>query len=435
VRATEDEDLPAAGDVIAGKYEVVRAIGRGGMGVVLEARHLKLGQGVALKVLLPSARTLTDVTMRFEREARAAARLQGPHITRILDVDTLADGSPFMVMELLRGKELGDELTSRGKLPVREAVGYVLQACAGMAEAHRAGIVHRDLKPSNLFLCDGDGTRTVKVLDFGISKLLDDVHMSMTTTASAFGTPLYMSPEQVRSVKHVDARSDIWSLGVVLYELLAGKSPFERATATAVLAAIVVDPVPPLNEVRPDVPAPLSAAVTRALEKNAAQRFGDVREFAAAIAPYGPSRDDPAQAAVEAELERFEPSPFEPSPNATTTIRRAPPRSGRRAILAGVGLGMIAAGATLAFLLKTRPRPVVIPSAETPTAAPTATAPPPGVTPEPTASAAPADPPKASAAPAITPVTTVKRKPPGAATATATGTAAPPKATADPIHL
>jgi serine/threonine-protein kinase len=272
------------------------------MGIVLEAQHLRLGQRVALKLLLPDIRSMGEIAARFEREARAVARLQGPHVARILDVDALPDGSPFMVMELLRGRELGDELDDRTKIPYREAVGYVLQACAAMAEAHRSGIVHRDLKPSNLFLCDTGDHRIVKVLDFGISKLTGDINASMTTTASAFGTPLYMSPEQVRSVKHVDARADIWSLGVVLYEMLSGELPFMHESATGILAAILTEKPVPIGKRCPDIPRPLADAVMKALEKNPDARFADVREFAAAIAPYGPPRDDPTLAAVALEL-------------------------------------------------------------------------------------------------------------------------------------
>src|SRR5262249_20807446 len=159
----------------AGKYEVVRGLGQGGMGVVVEARHTRLGHGVALKILVPPTGGTKDLMSHFEREARAASRLSGPHVVHVLDVDTLPDGKPFMVRELLRGRELGSELAERGKLSVREAVGYVLEACVGMAEAHRAGIIHRDLKPSNLFLAEHEGCRTVKVLDFGISKVTGDV--------------------------------------------------------------------------------------------------------------------------------------------------------------------------------------------------------------------------------------------------------------------
>jgi serine/threonine-protein kinase len=302
VTANELDDLPPPGAVLAGKYAVVRLIGRGGMGVVLEAQHLRLGQRVALKLLKSTYRAMPEIMARFEREARAIARLTGPHVARILDVEALPDGSPFMVMELLRGRELDEEREARGKIPPREAVGYILQACAGMAEAHRMGIVHRDLKPSNLFLCDQDGYRTVKVLDFGISKLTGDVHAAMTTTASAFGTPLYMSPEQVRSVKHVDARADIWSLGVVLYELLSGETPFNHPSATAILASIIADKPVPIQKRCPDISRGLADVVMRALEKDPDARYADVREFAAALAPYGPPRDDPGQAAVAVEL-------------------------------------------------------------------------------------------------------------------------------------
>ena len=300
--AIDPNDLPAPGTILAGKYEVVGVLGKGGMGVVLEARHLRLNQNVALKLLLPSVRATGETVTRFEREARAAARLQSPHVVRILDVDTLDDGCPFMVMERLRGCELDAEMKARGPLPVQEAVGYILQACAAMAVAHRAGIVHRDLKPSNLFLSETEGQRTVKVVDFGISKLAGDVATSVTATTSAFGTPLYMSPEQVRSVKHVDSRTDIWSLGVILYEMLAGTPPFKEESATALLVAIATDAPTPIRKVRPDVPPQLASAVMRALEKDPDVRFGEVRDFAAAIRPFGPSMDDPAMAAVSVEL-------------------------------------------------------------------------------------------------------------------------------------
>jgi serine/threonine-protein kinase len=295
-------DLPPPGTVLAGKYEVVGVLGKGGMGVVIEARHLRLNQNVALKLLLPNVREMGDTVARFEREARAAARLQSQHVVRILDVDVLPDGCPFMVMELLRGRELDVEIKKRGQLPIEEAVSYILQACAAMAVAHRMGIVHRDLKPSNLFLSEADGQRTVKVFDFGISKLAGDVAQSVTATTSAFGTPLYMSPEQVRSVKHVDARTDIWSLGVILYEMLAGKPPFQEPSATALLVAIATDTPTHIRKLRPDIPPPLANAVMRALEKDPDVRFSDVRELAAAIRPFGPSWDDPAMAGVSVEL-------------------------------------------------------------------------------------------------------------------------------------
>lgn len=294
---------PLPGEVIAGKYSVIRVLGHGGMGVVVEAQHLKLGHRVAIKLLLPNIRSMGEITARFEREARAIARLKGPHVAHVSDVDSLPDGSPFMVMELLEGCELGDELEKQRRIPYRDAVGYILQACAAMAEAHRQGIVHRDLKPSNLFLCTTQNGRTVKVLDFGISKLAGDINASVTTTASAFGTPLYMSPEQVRSVKNVDARADLWSLGVVLYELISGEVPFHGPTATAILASILTEKPIHLAKRCSDVPKPLAEAVMKAIEKLPDARFHDVVEFAAAIAPFGPPRDDPRLAAIASELQ------------------------------------------------------------------------------------------------------------------------------------
>ncbi|MEJ7732783.1 MAG: protein kinase [Polyangiaceae bacterium] len=304
-----DVHLPEPGSTLAGKYQIVQAIGRGGMGVVLEARHLRLGRSVALKLLLPELRAAPDVTSRFEREARAVARLTNTHVAKILDVDSLPDGSPFIVMELLRGHDLADELARCVTLPIRQAIGYVLQACEAMADAHAHGIVHRDLKPSNLFLAEqSGGPATIKVLDFGISKLAGDVGANVTQTQSAFGTPLYMSPEQVRSAKNVDGRADIWSLGVILYELLAGQPPFYGESATGILAAIVADAPTPISELRPDLPPGLAASIMRSLEKQPQARFADVAAFAAAIAPYGPGSD-------------LVPSPGEPS---AVSIRTGP---------------------------------------------------------------------------------------------------------------
>jgi len=277
--------MPEPGETFAGKYVILRRLGEGGMGVVYEALHRRLKKRVAIKVLQNEALQSPDVVARFEREARTAEQLKGPHVARVLDVDNLPDGAPFMVMELLEGVDLAAEMEAR-PIPLSEAVGYILEACAAMSEAHALGIVHRDLKPGNLFIAEQGERRRIKILDFGISKLSREREVSVTSTQSTLGTPLYMSPEQIRSAKTVDARSDIWSLGVILYELLAGRTPFYELSASAVVAAIAADPVPSIGELRPDLPPELAAAVMKALEKDPARRFQAVEDFAEAIGPF-----------------------------------------------------------------------------------------------------------------------------------------------------
>lgn len=256
------------------------------------ARHLDLRTDVAIKILRAHAMRDAEHIARFDREARVAASLKSPHVTRILDVGHHR-GLPFMVMELLVGNDLAKELEQRGPLPVGEAVGYLLQACEAMIEAHDAGIIHRDLKPENLFLATVGGSRILKVLDFGISKFQEAEEVRVTQTQSSFGTPLYMSPEQVRSTKNVDARADIWSLGVIAHELLTGEPPFAGETAAAVAVAITVEAYPPLSPRRGDVPPELDRVVARALEKNRDDRFASVRELANALRPF---KDIPAPA-------------------------------------------------------------------------------------------------------------------------------------------
>ncbi|MGH7271058.1 MAG: protein kinase domain-containing protein, partial [Polyangiaceae bacterium] len=194
----------------------------------------------------------------------------------------------YLVMEYLEGHDLDAELNAKGPLPIDEAVGYLLQVCAAMTEAHKLGVVHRDLKPSNLFLCPDPGGLLVKVLDFGISKMASDDDSRLTGTMASVGTPVYMSPEQVRSARDVDARADIWALGIILYELLAGRTPFE-GSMTAAAAAIVADPTPPLENFRVGVPPALAAAIYRALSKDREARQATAVEFAQSIAPFAGS--------------------------------------------------------------------------------------------------------------------------------------------------
>ncbi|HEX6766715.1 MAG TPA: serine/threonine-protein kinase [Polyangiaceae bacterium] len=290
-----DDDF-SRGDLLAKRYRVTDFLGHGGMGLVYAALDVTTGTPVAVKMPRREFRNRKKALARFQQESRAAARLRGPNVARVTDVAELADGTPFIVMELLVGNDLATELERRGALPLGEAVGYVLQAASGVAEAHAAGIVHRDLKPHNLFLVgsldvrrgpDPAGGRIVKVLDFGISKIGGADAPRVTTTNARLGTPLYVSPEQLVSAKYVDARSDIWSLGVILYELLTGTRPFEGATAMVVATAIQsVEPPPPSARLA-GIPPELDRIVMKALSKHAAARYASVSEFSSALAPFG----------------------------------------------------------------------------------------------------------------------------------------------------
>ncbi|MCL2449490.1 MAG: serine/threonine protein kinase, partial [Polyangiaceae bacterium] len=235
------------GDVLAGKYQVERVLGSGGMGVVVAARHLQLDERVALKFLRPEAGEHPEALSRFAREAKAAVKIKSEHVARVIDVGTLENGSPFIVMEFLEGKDLGAWLLANGPLRVDQAAEFLLQACEAIAEAHSLGIVHRDLKPANLFVIRrNDGLESIKVLDFGISKVTGRMRGGSTSGTQAgiiIGSPHYMSPEQMRSSRDVDPQSDIWSLGIVLYELLAGHPPFVAETFSEICVKVVTDPL------------------------------------------------------------------------------------------------------------------------------------------------------------------------------------------------
>ncbi len=299
-RSSPPKSMPfAPGTVLAGKYRVDRLLGEGGMGWVVEATHLQLEQRVALKFMHAAYAATSEAVPRFLREARAAARIQSEHVARVTDFGTLDNGSPFLVMEYLEGRDLDSLLRSRGPLPIDVVVDYAMQACEGLAEAHAAGIVHRDLKPANLFLARrSDGSVRVKLLDFGISKFAvagGDKDVAMTSTQALMGSPLYMAPEQMRASKNVDGRADIWSMGVIVYEMLAGSPPFDGETLPVVCARIMTEPSPELRTLRPEVPVALERVVTRCLEKDRDKRFADVAAFARALAACG-TRDAEAAA-------------------------------------------------------------------------------------------------------------------------------------------
>ena len=284
-------ELPAVlvspGDVLAGKYEVEEIIGRGGMGIVVAARHLQLEERVALKLLLPSATQTEEFSKRFMREAQVTAKLRSEHIARVTDVGILANGSPYMIMEYLQGQDLRQVLRA-GTLSVSTAIEYIVQACEGMAEAHSYGIVHRDLKPSNLYLTQRrDGSDLIKVLDFGISKALlrEDIESrDLTSAGTLLGSPRYMSPEQLQDTALVDSRADVWSLATILYEMLSGRPPFaERTHAATCVRVLGNDPPLSLTSRRPEVPEMLQVAIFRALERDPDRRTPDVAAFASSL--------------------------------------------------------------------------------------------------------------------------------------------------------
>jgi eukaryotic-like serine/threonine-protein kinase len=305
------------GDIIAGKYRIDRVLGAGAMGVVVAAHHLRLDERVAIKFLLPETLANAEAVVRFDREARAAVRIKSEHVARVFDVGTLENGAPYMVMEHLEGGDLAAWLQERGPIPIEQAVEFILQALEAIAEAHGVGIVHRDLKPANLFVVRrADGLYAIKVLDFGISKLslsgatssavggtktfaADAAEaegqqraesLSMTKTAAAMGSPFYMSPEQMQSARDVDARTDIWAIGIILWELLTGKVPFGGTTMPELCMQICTAPLPSLRDRWPDAPAGMVRIIVRCLEKDRRQRYANVAELAVALGEFGPTR-------------------------------------------------------------------------------------------------------------------------------------------------
>ena len=278
------------GTRVAGRYIVEEVLGQGGMGCVVAATYPELEQRVAVKFMWPELCANTSLATRFVREARLAAKITSPHLVRVFDVGRLDNGTPYLVMERLDGNDLGQEVDTKGFLAFDVIVDFALQTLQGLAEIHARHVVHRDLKPANLFLAREGGGRIVKLLDFGISKENQaNKPASGLTTESILGTPHYMAPEQVKDSRDVDARTDIWSMGVILYELFTGKMPFsgDATSFGEVFGRILfTDPAAPRTH-RPELPEALEAIVMECLKRERSERFADVGELAIALAPFG----------------------------------------------------------------------------------------------------------------------------------------------------
>jgi serine/threonine protein kinase len=371
---------------IVDKYTIVRILGRGGMGAVYEARHSKLARRVAIKFLLPDFAANREVLRRFENEAKAAGGLEHPNLAAVTDFGRADDGSPYLVMEFLEGEDCAKLLSRQGSLAASRAANIVVQACRGLAVAHKATIIHRDLKPENLFVTDaGDGSDLIKVLDFGIAKLRVADASVVTGTGATFGTAYYMSPEQARGAGEVDPRTDVWSMGVVLYELLSGRKPFLGEQFLEVIHQILTFDPPPLTTLRPDLPTKLVAAVESAMKKDLRERLPSVVALAEALAPFVGAR---GAAESPRSAQAFEPTLATPgthvgiggpAPDARASgvegeksgvpATSAPTSRGSRKIALAVGaLVVLAAAVVLGFVR--RPAVGVAP----PTASPATTA-------------------------------------------------------------
>jgi tRNA A-37 threonylcarbamoyl transferase component Bud32 len=385
------------GALLAGRYRVLRTIAAGGMGTVYEGEHTLLGHRVAIKMLHPQYAHSEASTKRFMNEARAAAQLKHPNVARCDDIGVTPDGHPFLVLELLEGRDLADELNHVGPVSLERTMGVARQVASALGYAHSQGVVHRDLKPENVFLArTANGSEQVKVLDFGVARFIGLEHTSGTRTGAAIGTPLYMAPEQFTDASRVDARADVYGLGVMLFEMLTGQRPYEGGTLPELLSRMGAGNFSRLDQLRPDVPAHVVAAIHASLSPHPHERPASMAEFLAVLEGQAPA-PEPRPAAV-----------------APVTVRVPEPRR-RVARTAAVALVLlVCAGLGALLWLRGASDERVVPEvrveAKPAPAAPAATAPP-AAQPEAPAVVAPAQPePTPAVEPAVEEASDVERR-------------------------
>jgi serine/threonine protein kinase len=388
------------GTVIAGKFRILRLLGLGGMGAVYEIEHELTKHRRALKMLHAQFRAYPNVIARFLREASAAGRIGNPHIIETFDAGELESGEPYLVMEYLEGETLSDRLGRSGRLGLEELVELVVQACEGIQAAHERGIVHRDLKPENLYIVTRNAKPFVKILDFGVSKFDSELTgaLGVTKEGSTIGTPFYMPPEQIRGEKDIDARADVYALGVILYECISGKRPFEADTLPHLAVLIHEGKATPLEELRPDLPRGFIELVARAMASQRAERFASARELSQALVPFGgPALD--ATVEHEARGPSFVVRPAAPPvrsataasvPGASVSVADTPPRRGRVVPLVAGALAIAGVAAVVVAKMSSHPDAKELPTVAnvsppsatvSPSPPPSAASPPPVVAP------------------------------------------------------